>query len=536
MLEILKRGRALPRKSKHQRDLQGRPTEENQAQSMKIALPAPLNEDPQIRAAREIVFRLSQSGYQAYFVGGFVRALALETFFGAECKGALSAKNREIDIATNASPTQIAQIFGDVHFVGQVFGVSLVDISGFRFELATFRQEGPYSDKRRPDFIQLGTFYQDSCRRDFTVNALYWDPVHEDMFDFHNGIADLKAQRIKTVGKPQDRFQEDSLRILRMCRFASALGFHVEDETWKAAQSAASQLTHLSRERVLAEFGKTPSESLVGFLDLLRRMGADQVLWDVGFQLATLEKLASLRAKDSQMQALLMNGFPLTIVCLAAWPKLRGVSESEVIEKWRQWEAWPALNADRRNLKNLIQLLNLCRQPISKMIPPPCGFKRGLLAIGLLEMTEKLSVFSAQDLAVLFQDDETDSLRSKENLNSILVEILGRMTSDGGPSRDESSMSVVSNVSMKGLKLGKEFSQYSRQEVVDFVTQNGLQSSLIRLLIGAVNLYNLMPRSSPLSEDIWLILDLMGQDHERLNQLAQEYLLIVKRMNELQST
>lgn len=215
------------------------------------------------RAAKKICEILQKNGFEAYFVGGSVRDLLLNP---KKCP-------KDIDIATNAPPENIQHLFQSSKFVGESFGVCLVQIKGFSFEVATFRIDGEYIDKRRPQSISIGNIVEDSLRRDFTINALYYNPRKKIIKDFHNGYRDLKQKLIRCVGSAKERFEEDPLRILRVFRFAAKLNFNIEKNTKHSLQELSSSIKLIAKERVLLEFHKVENyfsfiENMLCFCDI----------------------------------------------------------------------------------------------------------------------------------------------------------------------------------------------------------------------------------------------------------------------------
>ncbi|MBX9703695.1 MAG: CCA tRNA nucleotidyltransferase [Silvanigrellaceae bacterium] len=198
------------------------------------------------KAVIKLCATLHKNRFQAYIVGGAVRELLISP----------KTMPFEFDIATNALPHELQKIFSSGESVGQVFAVTLVKYKGFTFEISTFRKEGAYSDRRHPDYVEKGTLYQDSCRRDFTINALFYDPCKKKVYDFHGGLFDLKNKIIRCVGDPWQRLYEDSLRIIRMFRFATNLNFQIHNLTLKAALQTKDGIKSLSKERILLEFEK----------------------------------------------------------------------------------------------------------------------------------------------------------------------------------------------------------------------------------------------------------------------------------------
>ncbi|HEX8878248.1 MAG TPA: CCA tRNA nucleotidyltransferase [Phycisphaerales bacterium] len=198
---------------------------------------------PPREAAAEIVRLLRDAGYAALFAGGCVR------------DELLGLHPLDYDVATSARPDDIQKIFPKASQVGAAFGVMIVRKHGVTVEVATFRADGPYSDKRRPDSIVFADEKADARRRDFTINALFLDPFkpsHDPgrVIDFVGGVADLRAGVVRAVGDPNARLDEDHLRALRAVRFATRLGFAIEDATAAAIRAHASQLQGVSRERI----------------------------------------------------------------------------------------------------------------------------------------------------------------------------------------------------------------------------------------------------------------------------------------------
>ena len=142
------------------------------------------------------------------------------------------------------------------------------------FEVATFRSDGIYLDGRHPSAIQFSTPEQDAARRDFTINGMFYDPLSERVIDYVNGREDLARQLVRAIGQPCKRFAEDRLRMLRALRFAAALGFEVEADTWAAIRAGAQEIAIISPERIRDELLKilVHPNRLRGF-DLLDQSG-----------------------------------------------------------------------------------------------------------------------------------------------------------------------------------------------------------------------------------------------------------------------
>ena len=189
-------------------------------------------------AAVEIVRRLSEAGFTAYLAGGCVR----------DCLLGLDPK--DYDVATDARPEQVRDLFPRAQGVGEAFGVMLVRLHGHMIEVATFRTDASYSDRRRPDSVTFSDAEHDAQRRDFTINGLFEDPLTDRIIDYVGGRSDLETRLVRAIGDPETRLEEDRLRMLRAVRFAARFGFTIEAQTAEAIQAAAGELAGVSRERI----------------------------------------------------------------------------------------------------------------------------------------------------------------------------------------------------------------------------------------------------------------------------------------------
>ena len=199
--------------------------------------------------ARAIAEHLREDGAKAYFVGGSVR----DTLLGREPK--------DYDVATGAPPERILRLFPDAKQVGAHFGVMLVSRGSAQVEVATFRSEHSYDDGRHPSQVKFETDPRmDVLRRDFTINALLQDPLTGEVLDFTGGRADLDARLIRAIGDPDVRFGEDHLRLLRAVRFATTLGFDIEQHTMAAIRRLARLILKVAAERVRDELFRILTE------------------------------------------------------------------------------------------------------------------------------------------------------------------------------------------------------------------------------------------------------------------------------------
>ncbi len=169
----------------------------------------------------------------------------------------LSRTPLDLDLVTDATTEQILHLFPNAIPVGVQFGVVKILLpSGDTFDLATFRRESDYIDGRRPSRIDFATAAEDAERRDFTINALFWDDETKTIVDYVGGLEDLKQKILNCVGKPEIRFGEDYLRVLRLLRFQTQLSFAVAARTAAAAQAWIPSLRTISGERIWSEFQK----------------------------------------------------------------------------------------------------------------------------------------------------------------------------------------------------------------------------------------------------------------------------------------
>lgn len=214
---------------------------DNRIPSIRPGRPVALGIPEALRPGVEIVRRLRAAGWETYLVGGVVRDLLL------------GRQPADLDIATAAPPEAVAAAFERTVPVGAEFGVISVVIEGHPFQVATFRQEGPYLDGRHPSSVAAADLAADARRRDFTINALYYDPITGTLLDPVGGRADLEGRCVRTVGDPAERLAEDYLRLLRAVRLAAELGFALESATLAAIARLAPHLGSVSAERVRDE-------------------------------------------------------------------------------------------------------------------------------------------------------------------------------------------------------------------------------------------------------------------------------------------
>ena len=280
------------------------------------------------KAALEAIRVLRARGHQALWAGGCVRDLML------------GRHPADYDVATSATPHEVMNIFPETYAVGAQFGVVLVPVKVLgeaegrgRIEVATFRSDGAYLDGRHPDSVRYTTSPRhDVERRDFTINGLLLDPIsatpntpHGEVLDYVEGLADLNRGIVRTIGKPEQRFAEDKLRMLRAARFAARFGYAIEAPTADAIRKLAAQIHQVSCERIRDELTKMLTEGHA------RR--AFELLDETGLLREALPEIARMKGVEQPPQyhpegdvfvhtLLLLEGLPAGSSLTLAWGAL----------------------------------------------------------------------------------------------------------------------------------------------------------------------------------------------------------------------
>jgi len=257
--------------------------------------------------ALTVLERLRKNGYEAWAVGGCVR------------DSLLGRKPQDWDIATSALPEETERCFSGFRIIetGITHGTVTILSAGIPVEVTTFRVDGSYSDSRHPDSVSFTrSLHEDLARRDFTVNAMAYSKTAGLRDDF-GGREDLAAKKIRCVGNPRQRFEEDALRILRSLRFASVLEFSLEEQTADAVLALCDSLTQIAAERIFTEWNKllcgagakpvllSYSPVFAVFLPELRPLLKAPDLWR-----AAVERVCAAPAEKSLRTALLFRALP----------------------------------------------------------------------------------------------------------------------------------------------------------------------------------------------------------------------------------
>lgn len=250
--------------------------------------------------ALDVLRKLREAGYTAYWAGGCVR----DQLMGHAPK--------DYDVATSARPDEIRRLFGRRRTlqIGAAFGVvSVLGPPGAgQVEVATFRQDISYTDGRRPDAIRFSTAEEDAARRDFTINGVFYDPIEDRVIDYVGGREDLRRGVVRAIGDPHERFTEDKLRMLRAVRFAARFGFVLDEATHQAIREMASKISIVSAERIAQE--------MRGMLTGPRRRGAMEMLWETGLIEPLLPELVPLHGRRHDLYGKPVDLWQFTLAVL----------------------------------------------------------------------------------------------------------------------------------------------------------------------------------------------------------------------------
>jgi len=226
-----------------------------------------VKKNSELAAGVKVLQKINKAGYKAYIVGGPVRDITL------------GKQPNDIDIATNMPMDKLSKMF-KTYDIGKSkdFGIVVAKEGGHDFEIAQFRADGKYIDGRRPEAVTIkGSFEDDAGRRDFTINAMGINAKGE-ILDYFDGKRDIQNKVLRTVGDPLKRFGEDYLRIMRLARFSSKLGFDIDPETKKAAKKLSPNILSLSPERIKDELIKSASQSGEKFAEYIQILADLKIL------------------------------------------------------------------------------------------------------------------------------------------------------------------------------------------------------------------------------------------------------------------
>lgn len=279
-------------------------------------------------SARKTCELLQERGFKAYVVGGAVRDLLI------------GATPKDFDVATDATPQQVKKIQRRAYIIGKRFRLVHVVYGEEIIECSTFRAldaEGVRKDQdgRVISDNVFGEMWEDAARRDFTVNAMYYDPVSEEIFDYHHGFEDIARKRIRMIGDPTERYREDPVRMMRAVRIAAKLGFKMEAATERAIPKMAGLLENVPAARLFDEMMKLftsghAEECLVS----LRKEGLHRALLpmlDVILSEPEGEKFLMLALKRTDERIAVGKKIsPAFMFCTLLWP--------QVVKRWEHYE------------------------------------------------------------------------------------------------------------------------------------------------------------------------------------------------------
>src|SRR6478672_9573659 len=287
--------------------------------------------DPQLVSnnAIRVTQTLQEAGFKAFLVGGAVRDLLL------------GIKPKDFDIATNATPEQVKDLFRRAFIIGRRFQIVHVMFGQDLLEVTTFRgaakEEAPKDEHGR--VLRDNTFgeqHEDALRRDFTINAMYYDPATQLVLDYHGGIADIRSRTLRMIGMPEERYREDPVRMLRVVRFAAKLGFEIDPSAQAPIPVMAPLINNVPAARVFDEMIKLlMSGQAMACLERLRSEGLHHgllPLLDVVMEQPLGERFVRLALDNTDLR--IRQGKPVSPGFLFA-----SLLWHQVLEKWRAYQA-----------------------------------------------------------------------------------------------------------------------------------------------------------------------------------------------------
>ncbi|MEB0032960.1 polynucleotide adenylyltransferase PcnB [Undibacterium sp. RTI2.1] len=287
--------------------------------------------DPQLLSSNAIrvTSTLQENGFKAFVVGGAVRDLLL------------GVKPKDFDIATNATPDQVKRLFRRAFIIGKRFQIVHVMFGQDLLEVTTFRgaavDSAPKDEHGR--VLRDNTFgeqFEDAARRDFTINAMYYDPATQSVLDYHGGIADIRKKTLRIIGVPEERYREDPVRMLRVVRFAAKLQFTIDEATRAPIPVMAPLINNVPTARVFDEMLKLlMSGHAMACLQQLRKAGLHHGLMpllDVVLEQPMGERFVTLALANTDER--IRQGKPVSPGFLFA-----SLLWHQVVEKWNAYKA-----------------------------------------------------------------------------------------------------------------------------------------------------------------------------------------------------
>ena len=287
--------------------------------------------DPKLLSpnAVRVTHTLQEAGFKAFVVGGAVRDLLL------------GVKPKDFDVATNATPEQVKHLFRRAFIIGKrfqivhvMFGQELIEVTTFRGASAESAPKDEHGRVLRDN--TFGEQHEDAVRRDFSINAMYYDPASQTVLDYHNGIADIRNKTLRIIGVPEARYREDPVRLLRVVRFAAKLGFTIDPATRAPIQVMAPLIDNVPAARVFDEMLKLlMSGHALACLQQLRKEGLHHgllPLLDVVLEQPLGEKFVTLALQGTDERVRQGKGVsPGFLFAALLW--------HQVLEKWTAYQA-----------------------------------------------------------------------------------------------------------------------------------------------------------------------------------------------------
>jgi tRNA nucleotidyltransferase (CCA-adding enzyme) len=372
-----------------------------------------------------ILKKLNTSGYEAYIVGGAVRDMII---------GRLP---KDWDIATDAEPNDVLNIFDKTVDTGIKHGTVTVLLEGKQVEVTTYRSESNYSDFRRPDKVEfVDNLAEDLSRRDFTINAIAYCP-EEGVKDYNNGIEDIKNRIIRCVGNPDERFIQDALRMMRAVRFSCELNFQIEPLTLKSINQNASLINKISSERIREELNK--------ILISEKPSNGINLLYETGLLNYIMPELADCKGLDQQNQHHIYDVYEHTLSSLNnVCPKLHlrltmlmhdlGKLHTKTVDKlgighfYGHQEASAKIAANilkrlRYDNKISIEVTDLIRKHDYKVNPDKLSVRKAINKIGVERFQDWICVRQA-DIKAQSVNFMIEKLNNIELVQELFCEII----------------------------------------------------------------------------------------------------------------
>jgi len=389
-------------------------------------------------SGNEILRRFIDNGYEAYYVGGFVRDFLL------------SIESSDIDITTAATPDAIKTLFPKAIATGERYGTLTIPVDKIHFEVTTFRTEGEYLDARHPNFVAYTTQLSDDLkRRDFTINAMAMD-INGQIIDQFHGQDDINAKIIRAIGDADTRFKEDALRMMRAFRFVGKLGFDIESQTFESIIKNKALLNSISNERIMQELKLIlASKHVLKALKSMQKAEMGSVLIPLSKGFEWVNNVSSYQLSGHEFYALsfyLHNG--------------------EIPDEWR------FSNHDRTIIERLINLVTVTKDdPFNEMLVYVNGLELSLMANRInfalnpkydqseliTKLYHQMPIHKTCDLAFKGQDIlSLDLLKDARDIGDLIDDITYQVITLQLPNTYESIKDYVTNKLKNGSTTGAE--------------------------------------------------------------------------------